>query len=161
MPDRGYPSFLSSQYDLLLGAFVGVSTAAIILRGSKVLLAQRMPTGSMASRWEFPGGKVEEGETPEEALERELQEEFGVNVQVQELLCTTEFTHKNTPFTLLAFRVELEQDPSILNAHTQIGWFELDAIQQLHLADSDRSLFENLKPYLKLRFQAECSRSSE
>lgn len=115
----------------------------------------------MASRWEFPGGKVEAGETPEKALERELREEFGVPVQVKELLCTTEFTHKNTPFTLLAFRVEMGQDPTNLNAHTQIGWFELEAIEQLHLADSDRSLFDNLKPYLKLRFQAGCSRFSE
>ena len=140
---------------------MAVSTAAIILRGSKVLLAQRMPTGSMASRWEFPGGKVEEGETPEEALEREMQEEFGVAVQVKELLCTTEFFHKNTPFTLLAFHVEIEQDPSLLNAHTQFGWFDLDTIEELHLADSDRSLFEKLKPYLRLRFQAGCSRSLE
>ncbi len=65
---------------------MAVSTAAIILKNRKVLLAQRMPTGSMASRWEFPGGKVEGEESLEEALARELKEEFGLPVQVKELL---------------------------------------------------------------------------
>lgn len=140
---------------------MAVSTAAIILKNRKVLLAQRMPTGSMASRWEFPGGKVEGEESLEEALARELKEEFGLPVQVKELLCTTEFSHKNIPFSLVAFRVEMDQEPPVLTAHTQIGWFTVDAIEQLNLADSDRSLFEKLKPYLRLQCQTEYSRSSE
>ncbi len=140
---------------------MAVSTAAVILKERKVLLAQRMPTGSMASRWEFPGGKVETEETPEEALARELEEEFGLSVQVKEPLCTTEFYHKDVLFTLIAFRVEIEKDPLILTAHTQIGWYTLNEIEQLPLADSDRSLFEKLKPYLRSQCQAECNHSSE
>ncbi|MCX7788057.1 MAG: (deoxy)nucleoside triphosphate pyrophosphohydrolase [Spirochaetes bacterium] len=140
---------------------MAVSTAAVILKGRKILLAQRLPTGSMASRWEFPGGKVEMDETPEKALARELEEEFGITVQIHEPLCSTEFFHKDTRFTLIAFRVEMDKDPPLLTAHTQIGWYSPDEIEQLPLADSDRSLFEKLKPYFKSRFQVECNHSSE
>ncbi len=115
----------------------------------------------MGSRWEFPGGKAEKGETPEEALARELEEEFDLTVAVKEPLCTTEFFHKGISFTLVAFRVEIEHPPAILKAHTQIGWFTVDEIEQLCLADSDRSLFEKLKPYLISQCQVEWSRSSE
>ncbi|GAB4221633.1 MAG: 8-oxo-dGTP diphosphatase MutT [Spirochaetales bacterium] len=140
---------------------MAISTAAIVFRGRNILLAQRMPTGSMASRWEFPGGKVEEGETPEEALVRELQEEFGLPGKVVELLGSAEFFHRGTHFILLGYLVEMEQEPTLLNDHTEVGWFALDEIEGLPLADSDRSLFENLKPHLRSRFQAGYSRSSE
>ena len=53
--------------------------AGILLRDGKILLAQRKEAASFALKWEFPGGKIEPGESPEEALERELQEELGIH----------------------------------------------------------------------------------
>ena len=61
-----------------------ISIACIAYDGEKILIAHRNPTGQMGGRWEFPGGKVEEGETDESAIVREFREEFGVTVSVNE-----------------------------------------------------------------------------
>lgn len=108
----------------------------------------------MGSRWEFPGGKVEAGETPEQALSRELQEEFGLPVQVKEWVGTTEFFNNSTHYTLLAYMVDMEGAPVVLREHTQVGWFSLDSVEDLNLADSDRSLFKDIKTLLRSRCQA-------
>ena len=57
-------------------------TAAIILKDNRVLIAQRVPSENLAGRWEFPCGKIEHGETPQECLKREIREELDVDIQV-------------------------------------------------------------------------------
>ncbi|MDE7141150.1 MAG: NUDIX domain-containing protein, partial [Treponemataceae bacterium] len=69
------------------------SIACIAFDGKKVLIAHRNPTGQMGNRWEFPGGKVEDGEDEREGLVREFEEEFGVTVRVGELIATAQFKH--------------------------------------------------------------------
>ncbi|MFQ3619415.1 MAG: (deoxy)nucleoside triphosphate pyrophosphohydrolase [Spirochaetales bacterium] len=138
---------------------MALTTAAIIVKGERLFLARRKASGSMGSRWEFPGGKVEEGETPEKALIRELNEEFGVPSRVLEFLGSVEFVHNSIPYSLLAFWVEWQTNPHFLEEHTEVGWFSLEEIEQLDLADSDRALFEKLKDSLKLHFHWEQSRS--
>ena len=59
-----------------------VVAAAVVERGGRVMLCQRLPNAHNALKWEFPGGKLEPGETPETALERELREELGIGVAV-------------------------------------------------------------------------------
>jgi 8-oxo-dGTP diphosphatase len=138
-----------------------LSTAAIIRQGRKFFLARRKPTGSMASRWEFPGGKVEGEETPEQGLKRELEEEFGIHADIGSLLFTTCFRNNDIEYRLISFEATIGEPPVFLAEHTEIGWFTLEEIERLDLADSDRVLFQKLKPYFILRFQAECSRSLE
>lgn len=78
-----------------------VSAVALIDRDGRVLLAQRPEGKSMAGLWEFPGGKVEEGETPEAALIRELQEELGINTWASCLAPLTFASHSYEKFHLL------------------------------------------------------------
>ncbi len=78
-----------------------VSAVALIDRDGRVLLAQRPPGKSMAGLWEFPGGKVEPGETPEAALIRELQEELGINTWASCLGPLTFASHAYADFHLL------------------------------------------------------------
>ena len=61
-------------------------TCAIIEKDSKTLIARRAADQKLAGKWEFPGGKIEQGETPEECLKRELEEEFGIQVEVGEFI---------------------------------------------------------------------------
>ena len=70
-----------------------VVAVALIDDDGRVLLAERPPSKSMAGLWEFPGGKVETGETPETALKRELHEELGIAVEVEDLLPLTFASH--------------------------------------------------------------------
>jgi 8-oxo-dGTP diphosphatase len=80
---------------------VHVVAAALIDAENRILVAQRLPGGSLAGLWEFPGGKIEPGETPEAALVRELDEELGVSVAATALAPVTFVSHAYPDFHLL------------------------------------------------------------
>ena len=69
------------------------SVACIDYRDGKILIAKRIVRGDMGGRWEFPGGKIEEGEDYSTAIKREMQEEFGVEVTVGEKIASADFIH--------------------------------------------------------------------
>ena len=119
-------------------------TAGIIRENGKVLIALRKPGTHMAGKWEFPGGKIEPGETPEESLARELMEELAVRAHVGELLCRTFYEGGGVSLELLVFRVErVEGKPAALE-HTEIRWVRPEELASYDLADSDRRVVEEL-----------------
>ncbi len=128
------------------------SVACIDYRNGKLLIAKRKPTGNMGGRWEFPGGKLEEGETFVQAVKREMQEEFGCDTEVFEQLGQGTFVHKNKECSVTAFRVVLKKDgikePFTLTDHTEIKWVEPSQINTLNFVDSDLGLFEQIKKSL-------------
>jgi len=122
-----------------------LTTAGIIRKDDLFLLARRLPGGSMGGRWEFPGGKAEKGESPVEALEREIREEFGVDVAVGRHLASTMFSNNGKDYTLLVYDVTLRSENLLLREHQEIRWLEFDEIGVLDLADSDRRVYELLR----------------
>src|ERR1700722_16299969 len=96
--------------------------AAIIEIDGKFLIAQRAKNDALFGKWEFPGGKVEAGETPQEALKRELFEEFVISPNVSEYVCSSYFTHKDMPYEMLAFKVYSFEGEIELREHSQIVW---------------------------------------
>jgi len=96
--------------------------AAVIEKDGKVLVARRKPGLVAGGLWEFPGGKLEDGETAEKCLERELEEELGVNARVGDLLCSVPFSGALAAFELLVFRAELLSDSFRLTDHDEIRW---------------------------------------
>ncbi len=130
------------------------SIACIDYRDGKILIAKRKETGDMGGRWEFPGGKIEQDESFEQAISREMREEFGCGVEVFEKLAYSTFFHKGIECSVTAFRVKLESDgkatPFALTEHTQTKWVAPWEIEGLSFVDSDLSLFPQIKKSLNL-----------
>jgi 8-oxo-dGTP diphosphatase len=112
-------------------------TAAIVLRGSQVLIAKRKAGGPLGGLWEFPGGKVEPGETPEECLARELEEELGVAAEVGRFVTSSQFTYDDREIELLAYEVELGSGPFVLTSHDEVRWVSPAELLDLELAPAD------------------------
>ena len=119
-------------------------TAAVIEEKGKVLIARRKPGRHMGGKWEFPGGKVEPGETPEESLERELQEELAIQVRIGELLCSAFYEGDGVSLELLVYRVERVRGEPALIEHQDIRWVRPEELAVFDLADSDRKVVESL-----------------
>ncbi|MBR1574934.1 MAG: (deoxy)nucleoside triphosphate pyrophosphohydrolase [Bacteroidales bacterium] len=107
--------------------------AAIIRRGDKVFATQR-GYGPWKDYWEYPGGKVEEGETREEALVREIREELATEISIDQFLCTIEWDYPDFHLTLHCFICSLLTDSLCLNEHEAARWLsavDLDSVNWL------------------------------
>ena len=128
------------------------SVACIDYRNGKILIAKRIEQGDMGGRWEFPGGKIEQGEDFNAAIKREIQEEFGCGCKVFEQLANGIFFHNQKECTVTAFRVQFENDginvPFRLTEHTQTKWIEPSEIPKQNFVDSDLNIFEQIKKSL-------------
>lgn len=123
---------------------VNHSIAGIARKGDLYLIAKRKEGGALSLKWEFPGGKLEPGESHEEAIVREWDEEFKIDVQAGKFLCSGSFTHKNKVFELSAYDVDLLSEDFTLLEHTEIRWETLHVISKMDLADSDRGILTQL-----------------
>lgn len=119
--------------------------AAIIERKGHFLIAKRKVGKLHVRKWEFPGGNLEEGESHEQCLKRELQEEFLVIVEVGDLFCASEHTY--TPdwtIKLLACRTKVISGTFHLNDHEEIRWVEPKGLSYYDFPVADRPLVERL-----------------
>ena len=128
------------------------SIACIAYNNGKIFIAKRQNKGDMGGRWEFPGGKIEDGEDYNTAIVREMQEEFGVTVSVGSHICSGHFEHSGKPCTLEVFEVSFPHDGMkahfILTEHDDYRWAELNEIPSLNFVDSDLGVYEDVKKWL-------------
>jgi 8-oxo-dGTP diphosphatase len=96
--------------------------AAVVERNGRVLIAQRRPDDRLGGQWEFPGGKVEAGETPEAALVRELREEFAIESEVLGFVGANIHAYETFTIELLAYRVRYLAGAFALHDHQAIRW---------------------------------------
>jgi 8-oxo-dGTP diphosphatase len=128
--------------------------AAVIIKNGKYLIAKRKPGGSLANKWEFPGGKIEAGETPEKGLERELYEEFEITVRVMDFITSHPFENNGKRYMLNAYYCETKSCEFILHEHTAIAWIEPDEFGSYDLAESDRAIVEKVIEFASRKKQA-------
>ncbi|MGA2478145.1 MAG: (deoxy)nucleoside triphosphate pyrophosphohydrolase [Spirochaetia bacterium] len=119
-------------------------TAAIIEQDGRVFIAKRRPGKHMGGKWEFPGGKIEPGESPEESLARELREELAVEAQVGEFLCRCSYAGDGVSLELLVYRASISAGTPQLLEHQEMRWVLPEELLSYDLADSDRKVVENL-----------------
>lgn len=120
--------------------------AAIIHKDGRIFATQR-GYGDWKDWWEFPGGKMEAGETPEEALKREIREELATEIQLDKLFCTVEWDYPKFHLTMHCYLCSLLTEALHLNEHEAARWLpkeELDSVQWL---PADVQIIERLKQY--------------
>jgi 8-oxo-dGTP diphosphatase len=110
---------------------------AVIVRDGKILCARRGGDGALAGLWEFPGGKIEAGETPREALHREIDEELHCTINVRDEVANTTHEYDFGVVSLTTFYCELVNDTPRLTEHTEVRWLRPEALQSLEWAPAD------------------------
>ena len=121
-------------------------TAAIIELDDKILIAKREPEDNIfGGLWEFPGGKIEDGETPEECMARELMEELEIEVEVGTLITSNKHRYPDGYFELLAYRVQHICGNFVLNDHDEIKWITIDEISNFEFPPANTPIINYLK----------------
>jgi len=110
---------------------------AVIVRDGLVLCAQRGPGGDAGGRWEFPGGKVEPGETPAAALAREIREELGCVVEVGGPVTTTRHVGSSAVVVLSTYWCQVMSGSPAPVEHAAIRWLRPDRLDELDWAPAD------------------------
>jgi 8-oxo-dGTP diphosphatase len=119
--------------------------AALILRGDQVLICQRRPDQAMALKWEFPGGKMEPGESPEQALIRELDEELGINATIGTLVAHVRHAYRNGgAVDLQFFAVHQFAGEITNNIFNDLRWCNLRDLPGYDFLAADRGLVRDL-----------------
>jgi len=114
--------------------------AAVIEYGGKVLIARRKCSSGLGGKWEFPGGTIEPGETPEQCLARELQEELGIEPEVGEFIARSRVATNDLRLELLAFRVRSFKGEARASVHDELRWVEPRDLSSFDLAEADRQI---------------------
>ncbi|MBO5886661.1 MAG: (deoxy)nucleoside triphosphate pyrophosphohydrolase [Bacteroidaceae bacterium] len=118
--------------------------AAVIRKNGRVFATQR-GYGDWEGWWEFPGGKIEPGETPEEALRREILEELQAEISVDEFLCTVEYDYPNFHLTMHCYFCSLLSETFHLNEHEAAQWLKADELDNVRWLPADVMVVEELK----------------
>ncbi|MFA5528713.1 MAG: (deoxy)nucleoside triphosphate pyrophosphohydrolase [Peptostreptococcales bacterium] len=111
--------------------------AAVLRKEGKIFCAQRKDEGPLAKKWEFPGGKIETGETREEALVRELYEELNIQVQVGDFIMTIEHQYPTFHITMHAYYCNMDNAILELSEHLDSKWLNPIQLGQLDWAEAD------------------------
>ena len=117
--------------------------AAIIRKGDKIFATQR-GYGEWKDWWEFPGGKMEVGETPEEALVREIHEELSAEISVDEFLCTVEYDYPQFHLTMHCYICSLLTESLHLNEHEAARWLKNNELDSVKWLPADKIIVEQL-----------------
>uniref|UniRef100_A0A7V5XGP3 8-oxo-dGTP diphosphatase n=1 Tax=Thermodesulfobacterium geofontis TaxID=1295609 RepID=A0A7V5XGP3_9BACT len=118
--------------------------AGFLKKGDRFLLVRRPINKKRGGLWEFPGGKVENGETLESAIKRELEEELGIKIKVRKLLGKTNYKYPEGEIELILFEIESKEEP-ILKEALELRWVNFEEIEELKLCPADKKLLESLK----------------
>jgi 8-oxo-dGTP diphosphatase len=122
-----------------------IVVAAVIEEDGRILIARRKEGKQHPGCWEFPGGTLEEGETHEECLKRELQEELAVTAEIGDLFYVSEYSYApDWTIRLHVYRATALSHAFILNAHDETRWVMPSDLAEYHFPEADRPVVEQL-----------------
>ena len=120
--------------------------AAIIQRDGAYFATQR-GYGEFEGMWEFPGGKIEPGESREVALKREIQEELGVDIIIEDSLCTTEYDYPSFHLTMHCYLCSVASGEIELREHMSARWLTTKTLDSVEWLPADKYIIDELKRY--------------
>ena len=121
-----------------------IVSAAIIISNHKILIAKRGETKTLPNLWEFPGGKVEENESPEACVVREIQEELKINIKVNRHYKTVQHTYEFGDIKLISFLAEYESGTIELTEHADYTWVDISELHLFEFAPADIPIVSKL-----------------
>lgn len=117
---------------------------AIIQREDAYFATQR-GYGDFEGLWEFPGGKIEPGESRESALKREIQEELGIDITINKFLCTTDYDYPSFHLTMHCYLCCVESGEIELREHKSAHWLTVELLDSVEWLPADKEVIEKLK----------------
>ena len=124
--------------------------AAIIIHENKIFATQR-GYGEFKDGWEFPGGKIEPGETSKEALVREIKEELDIEIEVKDFLETVEYDYPDFHLSMACFFCSIRSGEMVLKEHEAAKWLTVETLDSVDWLPADKGLVEGIREYMKLR----------
>ena len=121
--------------------------AAIIVENNKIFATQR-GYGDFKGRWEFPGGKIEAGELPQEALVREIREELDTEIEVGDLIDTIEYDYPNFHLSMECYWAKVASGDLVLKEHAAAKWLTRDELDSVEWLPADITLIDKIKKLL-------------
>lgn len=118
--------------------------AAVIKRNDQIFASQR-GYGEFKDGWEFPGGKIENGESPKDALIREIKEELNTTIEVKDLIMTVEYDYPNFHLKMHCFWAKVLDGKLILKEHEAAKWLGIEELESVEWLPADRILIDKIK----------------
>lgn len=122
--------------------------AAIIIHENKIFATQR-GYGEFKDGWEFPGGKIEPGETPQKALVREIKEELDIEIEVKDFLETVEYDYPTFHLSMDCFFCTIKSGELVLKEHEAAKWLTVETLDSVDWLPADQGLVEGIREYMK------------
>ena len=122
--------------------------AAIIIHENKIFATQR-GYGEFKDGWEFPGGKIEPGETPQEALVREIKEELDIEIEVKDFLETVEYDYPEFHLSMDCFFCVIRSGELVLKEHEAAKWLTAEKLDSVDWLPADQGLVEGIREHLR------------
>lgn len=126
-----------------------INVVAAIIEKDNTILATQRGYGKLKGFWEFPGGKIEEGESPEAALHREIKEELKIDIEINSLFDSLDFDYPDFHLHMKCFLCSIKHGSPVLVEHENKAWLNSDNIYSVDWLPADITLVEKLKTYLK------------
>lgn len=122
-----------------------IQVAAAVIKDDNKILATQRGYGEFKGGWEFPGGKIEPGETPEAALIREIKEELTATITIDEYLGTVEYDYPNFHLSMRTYRCKIAAGQITLLEHEAFKWLSLEQIESVAWLPADKDIIAWLK----------------
>lgn len=118
--------------------------AGFLKKDGKILVGQRPESHSLAGQWEFPGGKIEPGETPEQALARELEEELGIEAKIGDLKLACTHSYGEVGILILFFEVNFwKKEPKAIH-HMMLEWIYPEELKDRNIPEANRKILDRI-----------------